>query len=582
MKKVNLIIFLSFLMILLCLGIFSQTNVSNTGTSSIRPKIAINDGGDTMVIWQEELTGDDKIYYSIKKLDGNWKNAKVIPGQQGNCTVPDIFRYYKDFSVVWHNTTRNTIELTRYKRADDSWINITTVDSGSSSENARVITTTNDRIAVAWQERTPSKFNALVRVRNSNGKWNSPTNVSDSNYTSKYLDMYPGPSGKIYVVWQQKTPLGDGDNIKEPQMNIENGNGTWQGKFDVNNINEKCYRPAVAVTADNTVLCAFFRQSRQSFYGSIKKNEWTTSSIGTGNWQEHDKYYSDAASTGDGLVFVYKDSGGYIRYIAYDDVGLQTNQINIHESIESYPPRQSYPANWGESKSVGKGTYPTVDWFWNVEAAVGWQYYTGGNNEIMVKFVELEGGGGQVGEPPVAEFTHSPAKGVVPMTVHFDASNSNDPDGTIEDYNWRFGDGAYGKGMTTSHTYKNKGNYTIRLKVTDNDGNTDKAYGEVEVLQSVFSPLNQKYKRLTNRSLFTYEYLYEVTWESNPNNGNYGINVVKYNIYRRLKGTGSYQKIDEVSSRVFQYYDRSLGTEKIDYQYQVTAQDEEGRESKLK
>lgn len=56
------------------------------------------------------------------------------------------------------------------------------------------------------------------------------------------------------------------------------------------------------------------------------------------------------------------------------------------------------------------------------------------------------------------------------LRVLLDASESLDPDGTIQDFEWEFGDGASGTGETVLHTYPGAGSYTVRLQVTDNDG----------------------------------------------------------------------------------------------------------------
>ena len=55
----------------------------------------------------------------------------------------------------------------------------------------------------------------------------------------------------------------------------------------------------------------------------------------------------------------------------------------------------------------------------------------------------------------------------------FDASASLDSNGTIESYDWDFGDGSSGSGMNTTHTYGATGSYIITLTVTDNQGRTD-------------------------------------------------------------------------------------------------------------
>jgi len=57
--------------------------------------------------------------------------------------------------------------------------------------------------------------------------------------------------------------------------------------------------------------------------------------------------------------------------------------------------------------------------------------------------------------------------------VSFFGNLSYDPDGTIIDYFWEFGDGANDTGISSAHIYTTSGNYTVTLTVTDNDGLTD-------------------------------------------------------------------------------------------------------------
>ncbi len=55
-------------------------------------------------------------------------------------------------------------------------------------------------------------------------------------------------------------------------------------------------------------------------------------------------------------------------------------------------------------------------------------------------------------------------------SVLFDASASQDSDGSIVSYQWVFGDGFSGSGLTKEHTYAGPGQYEVTLMVFDNDG----------------------------------------------------------------------------------------------------------------
>ena len=62
---------------------------------------------------------------------------------------------------------------------------------------------------------------------------------------------------------------------------------------------------------------------------------------------------------------------------------------------------------------------------------------------------------------PVAD-ANGPYTGEAGMAVSFDGSASNDPDGTIETYDWNFGDGNTGSGETTTHTYAAAGHVSLK------------------------------------------------------------------------------------------------------------------------
>ncbi|MGD0405304.1 MAG: PKD domain-containing protein [Candidatus Bathyarchaeia archaeon] len=93
-----------------------------------------------------------------------------------------------------------------------------------------------------------------------------------------------------------------------------------------------------------------------------------------------------------------------------------------------------------------------------VSANEGWAV---GYSAMMIHWVK---------NAPVASFTYSPSNPTVNTAVSFDASASNDSDGTIANYAWDFGDGNTGTGVTTSHTYPIANTYTVNLTVTDNTG----------------------------------------------------------------------------------------------------------------
>lgn len=70
--------------------------------------------------------------------------------------------------------------------------------------------------------------------------------------------------------------------------------------------------------------------------------------------------------------------------------------------------------------------------------------------------------------PPTASFTSS----CVGYSCSFDATASSDPDGSIAQYAWDFGDGQTASGSTATVTYASVGSRAVHLTVTDNQGGT--------------------------------------------------------------------------------------------------------------
>lgn len=90
----------------------------------------------------------------------------------------------------------------------------------------------------------------------------------------------------------------------------------------------------------------------------------------------------------------------------------------------------------------------------------------------------------------VAAFTLAPSEGTSPLVVYIDASGSYAEDGAIVAYNWDFGDGGIGTGVTADHTYTTdvEQAYTVTLTVTDSRGQQAEATEAATVLPAEPTP----------------------------------------------------------------------------------------------
>ena len=73
-------------------------------------------------------------------------------------------------------------------------------------------------------------------------------------------------------------------------------------------------------------------------------------------------------------------------------------------------------------------------------------------------------------QQPVAIADSDVTAGKAPLVVNFNGEASSDSDGTVELYEWDFGDSTTSNEINPSHTYYEPGNYLVTLTVTDNQG----------------------------------------------------------------------------------------------------------------
>jgi hypothetical protein len=130
--------------------------------------------------------------------------------------------------------------------------------------------------------------------------------------------------------------------------------------------------------------------------------------------------------------------------------------------------------------------------------------------------------------------------GQVPLSVNFDASKSDDPDGNIISYNWTFGDGESSDEIYPSHPYVQPGIYTVQLTVTDSDEAIGTDALEIVVIEEIpevainFQPSKAEvpegflpdsgYSYEEQHDTFMYIYPYQ-QWEMAVPDGTYEVTV---------------------------------------------------------
>ena len=165
----------------------------------------------------------------------------------------------------------------------------------------------------------------------------------------------------------------------------------------------------------------------------------------------------------DGRTFADRiEAAGYDWNAAAENIaaGYSTPQAAVNGWLNSS----------GHRQNLLSSTYCDLGVGYAYNAASTYDHYWTQDFGRRASVSSCPSGGNQT---PIARFTATPIAGPQPLTVHFDASDSADPDGSIASFRWDFGDGQTGTGERPEHGYTTAGTFTVVLTVTDNGGAAD-------------------------------------------------------------------------------------------------------------
>jgi PKD repeat protein len=227
-------------------------------------------------------------------------------------------------------------------------------------------------------------------------------------------------------------------------------------------------------------------------YDPILAWEWMVVSAPVGS-----SYSLTGADTPD-PVFNADTLGDYVIRLRVWDGAFWSAPDEVIVTVVNYPPVPIVEAGPDQTIYLGQeaylhgtGIWDPIQWEWEVTSAPSGSYYgltdastadpifstaTRGDYLIVARAMNYWGWSDPdalivtviENPPPVAVATASPTSGDAPLTVQFDGSGSYDPLGDpLVYYDWDFGDGEFGDGVTVTHTYDRPDTYNPVLFVAD-------------------------------------------------------------------------------------------------------------------
>ena len=259
----------------------------------------------------------------------------------------------------------------------------------------------------------------------------------------------------------------------------------------------------------------------------------------------------------DGLALV--DAGGaVVEFISYEGAFAATNG----------------PAAGTTSADIGVAEATTTPVGWSLQlGGVGsgpadftWQAAQAGTAGAVNAGQEFSGGSGPANQAPSAD-AGGPYTGEAGQAVAFSAAASSDPDGTLVDWAWTFGDGATGTGSSPTHVYAAPGTYNVTLTVTDDQGAEDTTATTATIVDTT-APAAP-----TGLNAAAGDGQVDLTWNASGA-GDLG----GYSVYRGTSSSGPFAALTGALLGAPLHADGTV-TNGTTYWYVVTASDLSGNES---
>lgn len=449
---------------------------------SMAPRITVDNKGNLHVVWLEIYSSDSgDIFYTRYDANSQTWSSPINLSSSGRvyCDSLNAAAIASDVAnriyVVW--VEDNQVKLRIF---DGSWGSIFTVSAGGNDcDNPRIAVSPEGNIYLVWWS-----LDGIIWSRSRvGGNWESTRILSDTGRRAKFPDIAVG-NNIVAACWVEKS--GDLYQAAFSQRN-RSLNAGWSGSIRVNPSGYSQQHAVIEIDP----------QDRSHII-------WTSVLSESGTRVVH---YASGSINGFGAA-IEISSSQLLHYPSLAEIG---GSLYACWQVGAYGSGLGVFYNiFRLGKWVGEAFLPESAGVTFVDIAVN-------QDESDVYFVWDAGGeiyfsslisGPTTNKPPVANFTYYPQKGEAPLTVHFDASLSYDPDGQIVRYDWDFGDGSFGTGKLVSHTYTREGLFQVRLIVTDDKGKTGIIIKSVEVLKP-----NQPPVAAFNFSPITGIYPLEVTFD---------------------------------------------------------------------
>ncbi len=211
-------------------------NISPDGSDCYDPQVAIDDNGNTLIIWEQSDGADMQIFKSEYRSD-SWNHPtslsdNISPDGQDVNSQPQVAMDNSGNAIIlWSQSDGAKVQVFKSEYRSSSWNHPTSLSDnispdGQDAEYAR-LSMNNGNAIIVWSQRIAALTAMhLFKSEYRNGNWMHPSSLADNFSPDGSPANYPKPAmdnlGNTVIVWYQN------DGIYNQIFMSEYRNSTWR------------------------------------------------------------------------------------------------------------------------------------------------------------------------------------------------------------------------------------------------------------------------------------------------------------------------------------------------------------------
>ncbi|SEB50625.1 PKD domain-containing protein [Nocardioides exalbidus] len=478
----------------------ADTTVSPTGEAVRESRVALGPTGDAVALWVQDTGSGSLVRSAARPAGGAWSAPVTLTALAPGVLYADVvarpdgswvalwLRSVGGTSVVetstrspagtWSAPTQlsapgasagwATIAVDDAGRVTAVWSRALVVQSSTLSGDAwspvrdlsagGAVTTLADvdfdaagRATVAWTRFQNGGYQVQVSVRDTDGSWSTPANLSPDGEVGYYPQVGVAPGGGAVVAWGNS-----GYFVRSATR--AGATGTWSSPVDLSAANAGL--PSLAIDGQGTAYATWARDR-----GAGDVVEASVRQQG-GAWSTPEALTADGVNATSPEVVVTPAGNATLVW------GLGVMDPTVVQA-RTRPTGGTWSSTTDLSNTSGAPVRTPIDASLapDGDVLVGWRQYDGADT-LHARALDVAG--------PRVTGLSLPTNAQAGAAAAFSVT-ATDAWSSVASVAWAFGDGSTATGAAASHTYTGPGTYPVAVTVTDAVGNSSTRTGTVVV-----------------------------------------------------------------------------------------------------